>query len=318
MSQTTQTGCCATKWNRDTWPIAAAMNGFPGVLPDGSRVQDQSVDQWAATLQQVVDAGFTEFDPSDSWLRVADLSPSRRREFMYLVKTLGLTIPAISTTRTSSVIDPVHADEYLAYNHRVIDAAAEIGAQAVSFGLFGELSEEQKKHLWFWTADGVKNPDDPAIYQKAVTRIRELGRHAAEVGLEVSLEMYEDTYIGTADGAVKFVNDVDVPAVGINADIGNLVRLHRPVEHWAAMIDKIAPYAKYWHVKNYMRIEDPVQKLICSYPTSLALGVINYRLAIQKILACGFQRAFLCEHYGGDGLSVCAMNRDYLRTILPR
>ena len=288
MSQTTQTGCCATKWNRDTWPIAAAMNGFPGVLPDGSRVQDQSVDQWAATLQQVVDAGFTEFDPSDSWLRVADLSPSRRREFMYLVKTLGLTIPAISTTRTSSVIDPVHADEYLAYNHRVIDAAAEIGAKAVSFGLFGEFTEEQKKHLWFWTAQGVKNPDDPATYQKAVTRIRELGRHAAELGLEVSLEMYEDTYIGTADGAVQFVNDVDVPAVGINADIGNLVRLHRPVEHWAAMIDKIVPYAKYWHVKNYMRIEDPEKDLIISYPTSLALGIINYRVAVQKAIACGF------------------------------
>ena len=160
----------------------------------------------------------------------------------------------------------------------------------------------------------MENPEHAA---QMLTRIRELGRHAAEVGLEVSLEMYEDTYIGTADGAVKFVNDVDVPAVGINADIGNLVRLHRPVEHWAAMIDKIAPYAKYWHVKNYMRIEDPVQKLICAYPTSLALGVINYRLAIQKVLACGFQSAFLCEHYGGDGLSVCAMNRDYLRTILP-
>jgi sugar phosphate isomerase/epimerase len=117
---------------------------------------------------------------------------------------------------------------------------------------------------------------------------------------------------------VKFVNDVDVPAVGINADIGNLVRLHRPVEHWASMIDKLVPYARYWHVKNYMRIEDPAQNLICSYPTSLALGVINYRLAIQKAIAHGFKSAFLCEHYGGDSLSVCAMNRDYLRTILPR
>ena len=26
------------RFNRDTWPIAAAMNGFPGVLPAGSRV----------------------------------------------------------------------------------------------------------------------------------------------------------------------------------------------------------------------------------------------------------------------------------------
>ena len=314
MSETKQT----PPWNRDTWPIAAAMINFPGVLPDGSLVQEQSVDQWAATLQQVVDAGFTELDPTDSWLRVADLSPSRLREFMYLVKTLGLTIPAISTTRNSSVIAPQDSDKNLAYCHRVLETAAEIGAGEVSFGLFGPLTEAQKKELWFWTAEGVKNPDDPATYQKAVSRIRELGKHAEELGLEISLEMYEDTYIGTADGAVRFINDVDVAAVGINADIGNLVRLHRPVEHWSSMIDKLVPYAKYWHVKNYMRIEDPARDLIISYPTSLALGIINYRVAVQKAIASGFKSAFLCEHYGGDGLSVCAMNREYLRTILPR
>ena len=304
-------------WNRDNWPIAAAMINFPGVLPDGSLVQEQSVEQWKQALDQIVDAGFTELDPTDSWLRVADLSPARRQAFMDLTRSLGLSIPAISTSRRS-VIDPLHGDDYLEYSHRVLDCAAEIGAKAVSFGLFGPLTEAQKKELWFWTADGVKNPDDPAIYQTAVSRIRELGKHAETLGLEISLEMYEDTYIGTADGTVRFIHDVDVPAVGINADIGNLVRLHRPVEHWLSMIEKIAPYAKYWHVKNYMRIEDKAKGLYLSYPTSLALGLINYRIAIQKALACGYRSAFLCEHYGGDGLSVCAMNRDYLRTILPR
>jgi len=305
-------------WNRDTWPIAASMVTFPGVLADGSLVQEQSIDQWAATLQQVVDAGFTELDPTDSWLRVADLSPNRLREFQYLVNTLGLTVPAISTTRRSSVIDPINGDEYLKYNHRVIDTAAEIGATAVSFGLFGMLTDAQKKELWFWTAEGVKNPDDAATYKKAVERIRELGKHAEGRGIEVSLEMYEDTYIGTADGAVKFVNDVDVPAVGINADIGNLLRLHRPVEHWLSMVEKLAPYLKYWHVKNYMRIEDKAKDIFLSYPTSMALGIINYRVAIKKAIDCGFKSAFLCEHYGGDGLTVCAMNRDYIRTIIPR
>ena len=303
--------------NRANWPIAAAMINFPGVLPDGSLVQDQTVEQWKQSLDLVVDAGFTELDPTDSWLRIADLSPERLRGFMALTQSLGLTIPAISTSRRS-VIDPVHGDDYLAYNHRVIDTAAEIGAKAVCFGLFGPLTDAQKKELWFWTADGVKNPDDPAVYQKAVQRIRELGKHAEELGIEVSLEMYEDTYIGTADGAVKFVNDVDVPCVGINADIGNLVRLHRPVEHWLSMIEKIAPYLKYWHVKNYMRIEDKAKNIYLSHPTSMALGIINYRIAIQKAIDCGFKSAFLCEHYGGDGLSVCAMNRDYLRTILPK
>ncbi|MEO8409904.1 MAG: TIM barrel protein [Propionivibrio sp.] len=303
--------------NRDNWPIAAAMNPYPNILPDGSSVQEQTVEQWRATLAEVVDAGFTELDPTDSWLRIADLSSERLRDFMALTQEMGLTIPAISASRRS-VIDAVHGDAYLEYSHRVIDTAGEIGAQSVSLGLMGPLTVPQKAELWFWTADGNKNPDDPAIYRKAVTRIRELGRHAAEVGVEISLEMYEDTYIGGADDAVRFVTDVDVPCVGINADIGNLIRLHRPVEHWLSMIEKLVPYAKYWHVKNYIRIEDPTSKFIVAYPTSLALGLINYRLAVAKAITCGFKSPFLCEHYGGDGLSVCAMNREYLRSILPR
>lgn len=293
------------------------MNPYPNVLVDGSSVQDQTPDQWRATLSEVVDAGFTELDPTDSWLRVADLSPERLRDFLELTNSMGLTIPAISASRRS-VIDPDRGDEYLRYTHRVIDTAAQIGAKAVSLGLMGPLTPTQKAELWFWTADGERNPDDPAVRRKAVARIRELGLHAAELGIEISLEVYEDTYVGTADDAVKFVTDVDVPCVGINADIGNLIRLHKPVEHWLSMIEKLVPYAKYWHVKNYIRIEDNAKNIIVSYPTSLALGLINYRVAVQKAIACGFKSAFLCEHYGGDGLSVCAMNRDYLRTLLPR
>lgn len=307
----------AQTWTRETWPIAAAMIQYPNLLPNGRSVQDQSVEEWAATLDDVVDAGFTELDPTDSWLRLADLSPARLDAFMALVRSLGLTIPAISTSRRS-VIDAEHGDAYLAYGHRVIDTAKAIGADAVSFGLFEPLTAAQKKALWFWTVDGAKNPDDPAIWRKAVERIRELGRHAEELGIEVSLEMYEDTYLGTADDSVRFVEAVGLSNVGINADIGNLLRLHRPVEHWQAMMEKVAPFAKYWHVKNYTRTEDPVSGAIVTHPAPLESGLVNYRAAIRMALAHGFRSAFLCEHYGGDGLSVSAANRDYLRRILPR
>jgi sugar phosphate isomerase/epimerase len=307
----------APAWTRETWPIAAAMIQYPNLLADGRSVEDQSVEEWAATLDDVVDAGFTELDPTDSWLRLADLSPARLDAFMALVRSLGLTIPAISTSRRS-VIDAVHGDAYLAYGHRVIDTAKAIGAGAVSFGLFEPLTAGQKTALWFWTVDGPRNPDDPAVWQKAVARIRELGRHAEELGIEVALEMYEDTYLGTADSSVRFVEAVGLPNVGINADIGNLIRLHRPVEHWQAMMEKVAPFAKYWHVKNYTRTEDPGTGAIVTHPAPLETGIINYRAAIRMALAHGFRSAFLCEHYGGDGLSVSAANRDYLRRILPR
>ena len=307
----------AMRYNRDTWPIAAAMIQYPNVLPDGSSVQDQPAELWAKTLDDVSDCGFTDLDPTDSWLRIADLEASRLDEFMGVVRGAGLTIPAISTARRS-VIDPAHGDEYLAYSHRLIDTAAGIGAGAVSFGFFEALTPNQKAALWFWTTQGALNPDDKSIWDKAVGRIRELGKHAAELGLEVSLEMYEDTYLGSADSAVRFATDVDLPNVKINADIGNLIRLHRPMEHWLTMIQKCAPFAGYWHVKNYFRTEDADTGAVVTGPMPLELGVINYRTATRIMIEHGFNSAFLVEHYGGDGLSVSAANREYLRRILPR
>ena len=186
----------------------------------------------------------------------------------------------------------------------------------MSFGLFGPLSAAQRRALWFWTAPGVVNPDDPAVWTLAVSRIRELGRHANGNGIELALEMYEDTYLGTAGGAVRFCTDVDLPNVRINCDLGNLVRLHRPVEGWRAMMEALAPFAGYWHAKNYVRMEDAVTGAVMASPAPMEAGVINYREAVRMALDAGFNSAFLLEHYGGDGRSVCAANRDYLRRIL--
>lgn len=302
---------------RENWPITAAMIQYPNTLPDGSSVQDQGAEGWAATLADVVDAGFTELDPTDSWIRLADLAPERLQEFQSVVADAGLTIPAISTARRS-VVDPDFGDEYLAYGHRVIDTAAAIGASVVSFGFFRALTPAQKEALWFWTAQGPVDSDDPEAWKLAVDRTRELGRHGAEVGVDLTLEMYEDTYLGTADSAVAFVKDVDLPTVGLNPDLGNLVRLHRPVERWEAMAEKTVPYANYWHVKNYYRTEDATSGMIVTAPAPMELGVINYRRVIKMAIEAGFRGAFCTEHYGGDGLSVSATNREYIRRVLPR
>lgn len=299
-----------------TWPIAAAMINFPGVLADGTTVQDQPVEAWRDTLQQVADEGFELLDPTDSWLRVADLSPERLAGFSDLVASVGLRLGGISTARRS-VIDAEHGDEYLAYGHRVIDTAATLGVADVSFGLFQALTDAQKQALWFWTAPGYQDSPDPDAWALAVSRFQELGRHAAEVGVHLSLEMYEDTYLGTADSSVRFLTDIGADNVWLNPDVGNLQRLHRPVEHWLAMIEKTVQYARYWHVKNYFRTEDASTGSVTTAPAPLELGVVNYRTAVRLAIAAGFDGTFLCEHYGGDGLSVSARNREYLLRVLP-
>lgn len=302
---------------RETWPIAAAMLQFSGTLPDGTSTQDQPAEGWAAALEQVVDAGFDAVDPYDSWLRLADLPPERLEEFTGVLRDLGLSVPAVSVSRRS-VIDPDHGEDNLAYSHRAIDAAAAVGATVFNTGFFRALLPAQREALWFWTAQGATDPDDPEVWALGVARVQELGRHAAEVGLVLSLEMYEDTYLGTADSSVRFVTDVGMDAVGLNPDLGNLLRLLRPVERWDAMAEKVMPHANFWHAKNYFRSEDAATGAVVTAPAPLELGVMDYRRATAMAVAAGFHGPITCEHYGGDGLSVSATNRDYLRRVLPR
>jgi hypothetical protein len=70
--------------------------------------------------------------------------------------------------------------------------------------------------------------------------------------------------------------------------------------------------------KNCFRTEDATTGHIATSPAPLELGVINYRRAVRQPVAHGSRGAFCVEHYDGDGLSVSATNRDYLRRILPR
>jgi hypothetical protein len=74
---------------------------------------------------------------------------------------------------------------------------------------------------------------------------------------------------------------LDHPSVRLNLDLGNLIRLRRLVEHWLSMVEKTAPFAGYWHVKNYIRTEDE------------STGRTNCRVAIRKAIEHGFRSAFL-------------------------
>ncbi len=304
-------------YDRDTWPIAVCMHGFPPVAADGTRLHDAAPEVWDDLFAQVAALGFTAIELADSHIRPADLDASRRAELLAIAAAHGVTPISVHVQR-QSVIQPGRGEENLAYAHRTIDASAELGLQVFSTGLHQPFSDAQRKALWFWTAPGPVDPDDAETRALAVRRLRELGRHAASVGLPMALEMYEDTYLGTADSAVRLIEEIGLDNVGLNPDIGNLVRLHRPIEDWREMHEKTLPYANYWHVKNYMRDEAGDGSWATSVPTSLELGLINYRAMVARALELGFSGPFLMEQYGGDSLGVCATNRTYLQSLLPQ
>jgi len=302
-------------YTAENWPIAAAMLPFGSVDSHGGPIHDAEPEEWAKHLNLVARSGFTEVDPTDTWVRVGDLTPERLTEFQSVLKDAGLTIPAISTSRRS-VMDPEHGEEYLAYSHRLLDVAATLGVPMVSFGFFQALKPAQQKALWFWLAEGWHDDESPEARSRAASLIRELAEHAQSNGQQITLEMYEDTYVGTADGAVRFLEEVGHEACGLNPDISNFVRLHRPLEPVQDMLDKLLPYANYWHVKNYLRDEDPETGQVMTFPVPMEFGLINYRAAITQAVGLGFRGAFLCEHYGSDAITVIGKNRAYVRDIL--
>jgi sugar phosphate isomerase/epimerase len=295
------------------WPIACNMLSFGNTAPDGSPIKDAPAEVWARQLRQVRELGFTHVDPTDAWVPLAELSDARLEEFRSVLADEGLALSSISMTR-NSVVDVQNGERNLANAHRLIDIAPTFGATVVNTGFMQATTPEQNAQIWFWLVDGHK--DDPELRPLAVDRIRELGEHAAANGIQLSLEMYEDTYIGTPDDAVSFVKDVDHPSVGLNPDLGNLIRLHRPIPHFTEMFEKVLPYSNFWHIKNYSRDFDPATGAYSSAPLPLKYGYVNYRVIIRRALELGYSGPFCCEHYGSDSIGVCAENRDYIRQVL--
>lgn len=292
----------------DSWPIAAAMLPFPDS-------QAAPAATWVGQLAQVAFEGFTEVDITDGWVRAGDLDDDRLAELAESIAAVGLRPVAISAIRRS-VIDPVDGTANLAYSHRVIDAAATLGVGIVSVGLHRPLAARQRGVQWFWTQPGPVDDTAEPTWLLAIDRLRDLGRHAAERDIEISLEMYEDTLIGTVDGALRVVDGVDLPNVGLNPDLGNLFRLHRDVEDFLEASARCAPRANYWHVKSYFRDEDRAAGFVTTVPAPMEFGSMDYRAAITTAVAAGYTGPFCVEHYGGDGLSVAARNREYIKRML--
>ena len=297
----------------ENWPIGANMLGFGNKTSDGTPLLEASSTVWASQLRQVKELGVDQVDPTDAWLPLAKLSDERVEEFRRVLDGEGMSLSSISMTR-NSVVDVENGEQNLRDAHRFIELAPSFGVTVVNTGFMQAITEKQTKAIWFWLEDG--HVDDPALRDLAIERVRELGDAAKALGVQLSLEMYEDTYVGTADEAVSFITDVDHDAVGLNPDLGNLVRLHREVEPWEDMFEKVLPHSNFWHIKNYTRDYDPATGAYSSAPMPLKYGYINYRKVIRRALELGYTGPFCCEHYGSDSLGVIAENVHYIRQVL--
>jgi sugar phosphate isomerase/epimerase len=283
------------------------------LMPADGQDPDELPGQWLAGLRKLRGSGFTSVDIVDSWVAFGRLDSAGLAAFQEAVAQSGLSVVGLSSIRRS-VIDPDDAEQNLIYTHRAIEVAAALGAPVLSIGFHRPLTPDQQG--WpFWSAPSPK--DSPGAFGDAVARLTDLAAHGRDVGVQLSLELYEYTLVGSGAQAARLVEAVGVANLGINADLANLYRIpERLTESWAETLRLCLPYMNYWHVKNYQRAEVFPAGPFLAWPTRLDDGDINYRAALRAAADADYSGPICIEHYGGDGLTAQAAGLVYLTSLL--
>jgi len=270
---------------------------------------------WIRDLTMLRLAGFEAVDLVDSWLPFGEMSSSQLSELRSAIDESGL-VPAGISVVFRSVIDPHEGPRNLDYTMRSIEAAALLGAPIVSIGFHRPLTAAQRESQ-FWMVAGQSDVADKSTLDLAVERVGEVSSSAADHGLAVTLELYEGALLGSPEGACRIIERVGAPNLGINADLGNLIRAPEfHVRGWEELLLGALPRMNYWHAKNYVRLESPSAGIVLSYPTDLSFGVIDYRRAVQLALDHGYRGPICIEHYEGDALGAIERGRRYIEGVM--
>ncbi len=270
---------------------------------------------WRRQLRRLQRAGFTALDVPDGWLPLVEMTSAERADLASVMDELGLVGRGLNVTRCS-VVDPVFGEANTQRLLAAVDVVAELGWGLLGVGFHPRLRPDQGWPLVFWESPAT--PDDLGEETRvlAAERLRRVAARAAEVGVQVSVEMYEETLAATGADAVRLVHDVGAPNLGINPDLGNLHRTARPErEHWLDTVRAVAPHMDYWHLKDCVRahVAGGPPAVV---PTPLGQGQVDYRLAITEAVAGGYRGALVVEHYGGDAVWVQELGRRYLERLL--
>lgn len=167
------------------------------------------------------------------------------------------------------------------------------------------------------TAQGGSRAASEADFEVTARYLREIGTHAAAVGVAVAIEMHQNTIADNAWSCLHLLDQVDHPNVGVNPDLGNLYWTYDvPEETGEACIIALAPRAVYWHCKNFRRTHIPELQRSYFGRVPLPDGEIDYRFAVAAMHAAGYAGYVAVEGVPlGDQLTQDARSADYCRTL---
>lgn len=271
------------------WSLATVALLPRGVTSHAAVAEQRSTIEWAARV------GFRGIEISPQWLNIDDWQPAELSRFGREANAAGLAISGINVNRCLFLRGEA-AEGSLDRIRRAMDGAAILGSRCVTLSLSVPLGDRSRPVV---RGSDYSSEDR----DRATATLRELARNAASDGIEISLELHDDGLLDTADYCLDMVRRVAAPNVGVNPDLGNFVRTSGQADQWPSELEKLAPLANNWHVKNYRQ----------GAAAPLWDGEIDYLQAMRTMRHAGYYGWVSIESYSDDPRDLQERSLDYLR-----
>ena len=155
-------------------------------------------------------------------------------------------------------------------------------------------------------------------YERTAKAITDVAKIAAELGVEISIEIHQNSIVDNSWSALHLMELIDQPNVGLNPDLGNIYwTYHIPEESCEDAIVALAPHSNYWHCKSLSRVDIPELEQSIFLQVPLPDGEIDYRFAISAMLAADYKGYIAIEGMRlGDQFHNDAKTVVYVKSLL--
>lgn len=171
---------------------------------------------------------------------------------------------------------------------RIIQFAAQIGAGVVNSTIGGSPAPDPRgigTYRGERISQGSSRTAREEDYERTARGLSEAAEVAADHGLEISIEIHQNTIVDNSWTALHLLELIDQPNVGINPDLGNIYWTYDiPEESCEDAIAALAPHCNYWHCKNLYRVHIPDLEKSILLQAPIPDGDIDYRFAISAML----------------------------------
>lgn len=155
-------------------------------------------------------------------------------------------------------------------------------------------------------------------YERTASAVSEAATVAADLGVEISIEIHQNSIADNSWSALHLLELIDAPNVGVNPELGNIYWTYDiPEESCEDAIVALAPHANYWHCKSLYRVHIPDLETAIYVQVPLPDGEIDYRFAIAAMLEANYEGYLAIEgirdgdQFHQDGRSVA-----YVKSVL--